>query len=265
MLLDYHMHTHLCKHAVGMPGEYVQQAKKMGLAEIGFSDHMPMPPVYDPENRMEASQFPEYLRLIEEAREESDGFPIRLGIEGDYVAGHVDYVREFLKSTDFDYVYGSVHFIGDWGFDNPEHIEEYKNRSIADVYEEYFSLIIEAAETRLFDIISHFDLVKKFGHRPENGYLEMAGNALTAVKDNDLAIEINTAGFRRPAQEAFPGIEILRIARSLEVPITLGSDSHAPADVGRDFDRVIPWLKEVGYSTIHQYINRERIAVPIED
>lgn len=263
MLVDYHMHTYLCKHANGTPEQYVNHAKKMGLGEIGFSDHMPMPPVYDLENRMEEWQFPEYLKLVEKAREAAAGFPVRLGIEGDYVPEFTEYVREFTANYNLDYVLGSVHYIGSWGFDNPKYLDEFGRRSLEDAYKEYFHLVIQAAESRLFDIISHFDLVKKFGHKPRRGYSDLAREALTAIKDNDLAIEINTSGFRKPVKEAYPSLEVLKIAGALEVPVTLGSDSHVPEDVGRDFDRIIPWLREAGYTHIQQFIGRKRIPVAI--
>ncbi len=83
---DYHMHTPLCGHASGHPAEYAQEAMRKGLPEIGFADHNPMPERFD-NWRMGVEDLPRYFEMVEEAREKTPGFPIRLGLECDYIAG----------------------------------------------------------------------------------------------------------------------------------------------------------------------------------
>ncbi len=263
MLIDYHIHTKLCKHAVGEPEEYVEQAIKMGFVEIGFSDHNPMPGDYDPENRMIVSQFPEYLDMVCELQKKYSGIDIKLGVEVDYFPKYVDYVKKFVDENRFDYVFGSIHFLDSWGIDNEKYIDEFKNRNIDEAYKEYFRTIKNAAETKIFDIIAHFDVIKKFGYKPENGYLDLAVEALEAIKKNDLCLEVNTSGLRKTAGEVYPNDEILQTACDLEIPITIGSDSHCPSEVGWHFIETIEKLKMMGFKNICRFSGRERSFVPL--
>jgi hypothetical protein len=111
MLADYHLHTPLCLHAEGHPRDYAAQAEALGLAEIGFSDHNPMPEYFD-NWRMPISDFPRYLDMVDEARADHPNLPIRLGLECDYLAGHESWIEQQAKMADFDYLIGSVHYVG---------------------------------------------------------------------------------------------------------------------------------------------------------
>src|SRR3989338_4369217 len=117
---DYHMHTPLCGHAVGKPGEYAQTALDIGLEEIGFSDHAPFVHMIDPKVTMNMDQLPEYYRMIEDVRKEYKGsLRVKIAIEADYIPGYEDKTRAIIEDYPYDYVIGSVHFIKDWGFDDP--------------------------------------------------------------------------------------------------------------------------------------------------
>src|SRR5204862_375985 len=118
MLIDYHTHTPLCRHATGEPEAYVRRAMERGLGEIGFSDHNPMPNGFDADWRMEEREFPTYLDMIKDVRARFPAFSIKLGLEADFHPGSEAYVAETLKRADFDYVIGSVHYIGEWPMDN---------------------------------------------------------------------------------------------------------------------------------------------------
>ena len=244
MLIDYHIHTRLCKHANGVPGDYVKQAIKKGFLEIGFADHNPMPKDYDPENRMTILELPNYINMINELKSGYSEIDVKLGIEVDYFPKYIDYVKKIVEENEFDYVLGAVHFLGNWGIDNDKYIDEFKKRDINEVYREYFDTVKDAAEAKIFDIIAHFDLVKKFGYRPENGYLEIAVDALETIKKNDICLEINTSGLRKEAKEIYPNDEILFKAYELNIPITLGSDSHKPSEVGWHFKETVEKLKK---------------------
>jgi len=230
------LHTPLCKHAVGTVEEYIQEGIKKGIQEIGIADHIPMPPDYDAKYRMGQDEFDSYLALVRRGQEKFPEYSVKLGIEADYYPPYLSFVENFLSEYRFDYVIGSVHYIGTWGFDNPEYISEYNKRDIIDVYKEYFRHVREMAQTGLFDIIGHFDLVKKFGFRPDIGYLDIAKDALIAIRDSGCCIELNTSGLWKEAQETYPSIEIIHEARALGIPITLGSDAHRPEEVGAYFD-----------------------------
>ncbi|MBV9462976.1 MAG: histidinol-phosphatase HisJ family protein [Verrucomicrobiae bacterium] len=245
-LADYHMHTPLCNHAVGDPREYVLQAIKLGLQEIGFSEHSPLPPGYDT-LRLRYEQVDDYVSMIREVQREFHHFKILLGLECDYVPGVVEYLRDILRQHDFDYVLGSVHYIDKWGFDNPDHLADWKHKDIDLVWKRYFELWREACASGLFDIMAHPDLVKKFGHLPKQNCEQLFRAALEAAAKAKVAVEINTAGLRKPVKEIYPSLRFLEIAREMKIPISIGSDAHAPGEVGMNFSEAIGLAKKAGY------------------
>jgi hypothetical protein len=148
---DYHLHTPLCRHAVGAPRDYVMAAQRAGLAEIGFSDHNPMPTQFD-DWRMGPGQLPEYLDLIAEARHEFPHYPIWLGLECDFIPGHENHIRALAAQADWDYLIGSVHYISpDWDVDNPKHLKRWNEQPVEEVWQAYFDAYRKMVESCLFD------------------------------------------------------------------------------------------------------------------
>lgn len=263
MYFDYHIHTPLCRHAQGHPREYVQRAIELGMDEIGFADHNPMPEQFD-DWRMAPDELPDYLHLIEEAREAHPGFPIRLGLECDFLPGYEDHIRSLSEKAPFDYLIGSVHYIQpDWAVDNPYQLAKWKDHPVEDVWRRYFKTLAQAADSRLFDFLAHPDLVKKFGHQPQGDLRRFYGEALDAIADNGLAIEINTAGWRKEVAEQYPSHLFLEEAFRRQIPLLINSDAHAPHEVGSDFDRAKNLASSIGYREIQKFENRHRISVPL--
>lgn len=263
MRLDYHMHTPLCKHAVGEPEAYVERALALGLDEIGFSDHGPMPPDYDPNFRMGLGELPGYVERIRSLQSKYPRLSIKLGLEADYHPGTEEFVRETTRAYAFDYVIGSVHYIGDWGFDNPENIRRYRGADLYEVYRQYFDLVAQCAESGLYDILGHPDVIKKFGHRPERPFEDLLGRALEAVRRAGMAVEVNTSGLRKPCREIYPSRRFLELARERDVPVTMGSDAHEPRHVGEDFEAAAALLTSVGYRTVLRFAGRRAEPVPL--
>ncbi len=245
---DSHVHTPLCKHAVGTPEAYLEAARARGLAGVVFTDHSPMPPWFDPDTRMEAGALSFYLATLERLREQNPDLYVGIGLEADYHPGTERFVARLLREYPFDYVIGSVHYIGAWGFDNPDYAEEFAWREVRSIYRDYFDLVRGAAESGLFHAIGHLDLPKKFGHVPAEGYLDLAEEALKAIAAAGLALDVNSAGWRKPIGELYPSPAILVRARELGIPVVLGSDAHAPDEVGHRFEEARSLLKEAGYT-----------------
>jgi len=241
------MHTLLCGHAVGAPTEYADQARRVGLAEIGFSDHAPLVSHDDPKITMNIRQLPEYHRMIEEVRAKSRPLRIKIALEADFIPGFEDKTKAILKGYPYDYVIGSVHFINRWGFDNPDERERWSEKDVNAVYREYYDLLRKSAQSGLFDIMGHVDLVKKFGHRPGEDLTDEVEATAEVFKKTGVAIEINTSGLRKPVQEMYPSPAALKIYQKAGVPLTFGSDAHDPKDVGKDFDKAMVLAKSVGY------------------
>jgi len=254
MIVDLHNHTPLCNHAEGRIDEYINAAISKGTKVFGFSDHAPMD--FDPQYRMKFEDMRAYEEEVLKAKKKyKEQITILLSYEVDYLKGHMD---ERVLNAAVDYLIGSVHFINGWGFDNPEFIGRYENEDIDEIWQKYFDTIEEMAQSRLFNVVGHLDLIKVFKFMPKRDIKEIAKNALLAIKDADMVLEINVAGYRKPVAEAYPSKELLEEAFKLGIPITFSSDAHKPEQVGLYNESIIKLAHEVGYTKCAYYINKER-------
>jgi histidinol-phosphatase (PHP family) len=260
---DLHMHTPLCNHASGEPVEYAQHAVRLGLTEIGFSDHSPMRKDGFDNWRMRFDQLDEYVEKVCRARRDVPQLTIRLALEVDYLPGHEDWIRELAGRHPWDYLIGSVHYVSEsWAIDDPSRLSEWKHRDAWEVWSVYFERLTLAAATGLFEIIAHADLPKKFGHRPTRDCAGLYDRFLTAAKQLDCAIELNTAGLRKDCKEIYPNQDLLRRAFEKAVPITFGSDAHAPGEVGMNFAEATNWARQAGYTNCCRFTQRNREFIP---
>jgi histidinol-phosphatase (PHP family) len=259
---DYHMHTPLCRHAVGEPGDYAKRAIEIGLTEIGFSDHAPMRQDNFDNWRMNFGQLDEYVEKVCKTQKDFPQLTIRLALEVDFLPGQEDWIRELAARHPWDYFIGSVHYVSDnWAIDDPQKLSEWKNRDAFEVWQIYFERLTLAAESKLFEIIGHADLPKKFGHRPTRDCASLYEQFLNATKKSGSAIELNTAGLRKDCRKIYPSREILELAFKKNVPITFGSDAHAPSEVGMNFAEAISLARSVGYKKCCQFAKRKRMFV----
>lgn len=265
MLADLHTHNLLCKHADGTLEEYVQQGIAAGLDVIGLSDHTPMPDNWDSSVRMTEDQFwNEYAPAVQALQDKyKDTIDVKFGLEGDFMPGTEAWVKAFNAKSAFDYVIGSVHYIDDWGFDNPTFVAKYEVNDINEIYAQYYERIKGSARCGLFDIVGHCDLVKKFGHRPTKAMEEILRETFAVVKQSGMAVEINTSGLRKPVKEMYPSESVLAILAEYTIPLTLGSDAHTPGDVGRDFDLAKQLIERYGGGRISVFSKRQRSEVKL--
>ena len=257
--VDYHMHTPLCGHAVGQPYEYVAQAKKVGLSEIGFSDHAPLVSHEDARYTMNFSQLPQYHAMVEAVQKKHKDFTIKLGLEADFIPGFEKETKKILDGYPYDFVIGSVHFIERWAFDDPDPKEKVKwrDKDIDAVYRDYYTLLRGSAQSGLFDILGHVDLVKKFGHRASADLTPEVEATAKIFKQSGITVEINTSGLRKPVNEIYPSLEVLKIYSRAGVPITFSSDSHDPNDVGKDYDKARDLAMAAGYKEYRVFKQRK--------
>lgn len=254
MKVDLHNHTVLCNHATGSVNEYVEAAIVRGTKYFGFSDHAPME--YDYAYRMSFDQIELYEQLVRSAQEHyKDKITVLLGYEVDYLPRYMD--DRILKRS-CDYLIGSVHFIDEWGFDNPDYIHKYEGADMDAIYTRYFELIEAMALCGKFDIVGHLDLLKVFNFFPKTDIRILAENALKAIKKANMVIEINVSGLRKPVGEVYPSPLLLESIAQLAIPITFSSDAHRPDQVGMFSDEVESLLRGFGYSECATYRNRDR-------
>jgi histidinol-phosphatase (PHP family) len=268
-LPDYHVHTFRCGHAGGSSREFVQRALDLGLSEIAFTDHIPLyflaPEARDPKLAMREDQFDGYLEEVRALRDEFAGrIPVRLGLEADYAEGHEDKLARWLSRADWDVVLGSVHWVAGGWIDDPGTSPARFDREGTEVlYDEYYRLLAKAAATGFFDVLTHFDLPKKHGHRPAVARTDAEERALAAAREAGCALEISSAGLRKKVCEAYPERRLLSRAVALGIPVTFSSDAHAPAEVGWGYDRTLAHARAAGVEEFVTFEKRRKIRRPL--
>lgn len=264
MPADFHSHTPLCRHAEGEPEAYVDAAIAAGLSAYGISDHAPAIPEPFDDWRMSAEELPEYFAWIDRARIRANGrIPIRSGLECDWLEGCEPWIGELSDRYAWDYLIGSVHYLGDWDFDNPKWLGRWAESDVEAVWTAYWKAYARMAESGLFDILGHPDLVKKFAHLPSGDLDRFYEPAIDAIASSGAVIELNTAGWHKPCAEAYPAPRFLELACSAGIGLVISSDAHSPAEVARDFPRAIGVAKAAGYRETVLFEKRERSFEPL--
>jgi len=257
MLADLHNHTALCNHATGTMDEYVARAIALGTRVFGFSDHAPME--FDAQYRMSFAQMDEYESGVARVREKfAKDCEVLCGYEVDFIAQFPHLTDARVLSRDVDYLIGSVHFLGKFGFDNPEYLGVWAKGDADAFWQEYFDSIEALANTRKFDILGHLDLIKIFKFMPKKDIKSIAKNAIKAIKKADMVVELNTAGLRKPIGEIYPSEELLEMVSDAGIAITFGSDAHSPEQIGYGSDEAINLARKFGYDKIAIFHKRER-------
>ncbi len=252
---DYHVHTPRCKHAAGPMEAYVEAAIALGLPELGFSDHNPLPRGIGASVRMDEAELEAYVADVLRLRDRYRGaIVIRLGLEMDYVEGLEDYCAAQARAYPWDYLIGSVHYLDRdgrsiaWprGYDG----------DVTALYARYYTLLGQMARSGLVDIVAHFDLPKRSGCPPTEREHALALPVLDELARLGVAMEINTSGLRHPelkTAECYPSWDLVRDALARGVRLTVNSDAHAPAHVGTAFADVADRLRAAGAHTLHRY------------
>jgi histidinol-phosphatase (PHP family) len=266
---EYHVHTERCGHAGGAMRAYVESALARGLTEIAFTDHVPLYflPGDDPDPgiAMTRGELPGYVEEVAALREEFAGrIEVLLGLEADYAEGHEAALVEILAAHDWDVVLGSVHWVkGDW-IDAPHSGARHAREGTGALWTEYYRLLAKAAASGLFDVLTHFDLPKKFGHRmpPEAAAAERA--AVDAARAAGVAVEVSSAGLRKTVAEEYPSPPLLTRLVAAGVPIVFSSDAHAPAEVAWGRDRTEAAAIAAGAREHLSFRKRERRRYALE-
>lgn len=268
MLIDYHTHHERCGHAVGKLREYVEQAISIGVDELGMSDHMPI--IHMPKERilpglaMELAELEKYVtEALDLQKEYKQDIKLRVGLEADYIAGYEEEIERILSSYPFDYILGSVHFLGEWDLSDSRDMTGWKKRPLIDIYRNYFLAIQCAARSDLFDIIGHFDVIKKFGHRPKEDISKLIGETLIVIKKQNTTIELNASGARAVAKEIYPAPMIIEQAINLGIPFTVGSDAHNPKNVHLGLVEGRELLKDLGLKELATFEKRNRKMIDL--
>ncbi len=276
MLTDYHMH--LRSDDLGATVEdhfnedtvdrFLDAAKSNGVGDIGFSEH-----VYRFREALEVWDHPfwrenatddldrycEFLTTIKDS-----GRPIKMGLEIDWIRGKEDQLAAIIDAYPWDYVLGSVHFIGNYSVDykHPDY-DIWLREDVDKVWSLYFDALGEAAASGLFDILSHPDLVKIWGKKPEGDLRRFYEASLDRIAEADIAVEVSTAGLRKPVGEIYPSTDLLKLFIDAGKPMVLSSDAHRPEDLGYRYDLAQEYLRSVGVTEIAVFNKRRRSMAPL--
>jgi histidinol-phosphatase (PHP family) len=271
MLTDYH--THLRPDLPSATAEryfteanvvrYLEVAEQRGIGDLGFAEH-----VYRFRQALDVWRHPfweenavddldEYCDFVERMKA---AHPVKLGIEFDYIPGREDRIAELIADRPWDYVIGSVHFIADRMVDH-EGYDAWRRADPDEVWSDYFRTLGAAAASGLFDILAHPDLVKIWGpgrappSREPRVFYELA---MEEIARSDIAVELSTAGLRKPAQDMYPSSELLEMCVAAGRPVSLSSDAHEPEHLGFEYESAVARLRDVGVETIAVFTRRVR-------
>jgi histidinol-phosphatase (PHP family) len=251
---DYHTHPqgHRVQHYTrALLQPWADSARKYGLTDIAFTDH----------DRYHAGiDFDEIDRL----RERNADLRIRAGIELDNDPVHSAAGRKWIEKhwDKLDFVLGSVHFLDrdDQMFDSvPDGAEQFEGHDVDAIYADYLRRVREMAATGLIDCLAHLDLIKIHGHRPGAEIGAIVNETLDFIRGRNLAIELSTAGWRKPVNELYPGDRIIELAIEKGIPFTIASDAHSHAQLGDNYPRLAEKMAAFGVRQICIFENHQRV------
>ncbi len=254
VLIDYHVHS--MGHddfpsTIETASAFLQVAREKGIAEIGFADHESF---YGQRDHCAIAQAAELFPEI----------GVKIGFEVDFACTPMDDIVRFTEDPELDFIIGSVHHLGPWLFNDTRFLDGYKGKDMDQLYESYYAAMEKAVSTGMIDIVGHLDLIKLFNIAPpKRNPVSYAEGTLRAIREAGSCVEINTSGLYKPVGEVFPSRELLKRCQEYDVPITLGSDAHAPSDVGRDLALALDMARGCGYSKVSTFRKRNRIEIPL--
>jgi histidinol-phosphatase (PHP family) len=249
---------------------YREAASELGIEELGVAEH-----IHRFVQALDIWEHPWYRYWAHDDVDEYCDFiaqhGLKLGIEADYLRGREDRVANLLDGRPWDYVVGSVHFMGDDAVDvhgapDWESFDIWRGGDPDQVWSRYFETLGEAARTGMFDILAHPDLVKVFGRSvpvPDGDLRRFYDRAMDGIAESDVAIEVSTAGLRKPAGEIYPAAPFLEMCLDAGRPVALSSDAHTPEQLGHEYERAVEWLGALGVSEISVFERRSRRLEPL--
>jgi len=270
MLTDLHVHLRPDEPEAS-PSEYYDArnaeryraaARERGIEELGVSEH-----IYRFRQALEIWRHPFWEGFAHDDLDAYCAFvraqtDLRLGIEADFIAGAEERTRDLLAARDFDYVIGSVHFLRDGAVDMDDYsVWDAHEASPEQVWQTYFATIAASARSGLFDVIAHPDLVKYWGDRartPNGDLRRYYEPAVAAIAEAGVAVELSTAGLRKPAGELYPARDFLEMCVQAGVPVALSSDAHRPEDIGAGYPQALALLDALGVRELCVFERRRR-------
>jgi len=258
---DYHVHT-VWSDGAGTVEECVLAAVAAGLPEIGIADHVSPTPGPDEDWWVQPGRMDAYCEDVLAAAARHPEIAVLLGLEAEYEPGHEAELDRLLDAWPFQLVVLGVHVVEGFAFDDPSLRADPRWDDPDALLAAYYRGMRAAAEYGRFDILAHFDYIGLWGHRPGTAVLPEIDAALDALAACGAAIELNSDRVSDPAGVMYPSAEILRDARARGIPLTIDSDAHEAAHVGRLWDEAIAHARAGGYSETLRLSDRTLVPLP---
>jgi len=250
---------------------YREVATERGIEELGVAEH-----VYRFVQSLDVWGHPWFRHWAHDDMDEYCSFVreetgLRLGVEVDFLPGREDRMSNLLEARDWDYVVGSVHFLRDDAVDlhgepDWESWDVWRHGDPERVWARYFETLGEAARSGLFDILAHPDLVKVWGRQvpsPDGDLRRFYERAMDGIAESDVAIEVSTAGLRKPVGEIYPAATFLEMCLEAGRPVALSSDAHVPDQLGFEYERAVSFLEQLGVTELAVFERRTRRPEPL--
>ena len=269
MIVDYHMHLRGAPANGSEPlvltaetvERFVEVAAGKGIDEIGFTEHVyyfhQTEHVWRLPYHLERCSYDldAYVGAVLEGK--SRGLPVKLGLEVDFVREQQAELAELIEPYPWDFLLGSVHEVLQVAVDQEPGI--WDRLSVEEVWRGYFRDLAHLARSGHVDVLAHPDLAKIYGRRPEPEIVaELHNEIAEACADAGVAVEVSTAGLRKPVGELYPDESLLAAFRQRGVPITTASDAHTSELVGFELGQAVELARRVGYETVSVFEGRRR-------
>ncbi len=270
-MIDSHVHINF-EDIESELEKYIKEAEKKDIQEFTITNHVLLPsiPFSDyiiKDNKvflkdlsflkcsLTTADIKRYVTVIK--KKESSN--VYLGAEVDYQEHYEDEIRKFLSMHPFDLVLGSLHFVDGHCISRKMEMKSFLDRvPVVYAYRKYFTQLRDLVKSKLFDVVSHIDLVRKYS-KPVRFY-EYSNEASILIDDlleNDTGIEVNTSGYAF-MKDSYPSIEFLSLCKEKGLDrITIGSDAHVVENLGQNLEKAVEKLKFVGYDKIVKFKKRK--------
>ena len=294
---DYHLHLHphldrsrgpesegppVGEYPAGLIESYVERAAARGVTELGFTEHLyrchegaeVLGAFWEAESRTDLAEharqlvandaglsLADYVSEIIAAKQR--GLPVKLGLEIDFFPDTIDAVMGLVAEYPFDFLIGSVHWVGGWSIDAGDVGYEFERRGVERAWDDYFGLVIDLARRGVVDVLAHVDVCKKFGYRPVVEPVHLYEQVVAAALASGTAVEVSSQGLRKPVGEVYPSPIFLKMFHDAGVRVTLASDAHRAKDAGWGHDEVVEAAAAAGYSNHLRFDARHPFEVPL--
>jgi histidinol-phosphatase (PHP family) len=260
MLINYHIHTNYSVDATGTVDDYCKKAIALGFEEICITNHQEWKSAAEGTYRY-AIREEGWDRLISEIDQAKKKYPllkIRLGVELGYSKEYKSEILEFSKKYPFDYVIGSIHWVGELLYADIKMPDEI---SIEERHRIYFTELNDLIKLKYCDCIGHFDVLhKSTPYLPLIKYRSLIDKCIKSMKENEVGFELNTGGWRFPNKESYPNTEMLKLLHDSGIrKVSIGSDCHNPEDFASGITRGLKLLKKTGFKEIYTFSKRKAI------